>query len=172
MLDSGMVSPHVALYRPPEDITTEPGYFDRSPLASSSKSNQQDTRLTTGLGKGKMPMARGEEEDVKLPQSSGASSDADVEAPLLRMSKLDDDLDRIHERLDRIHGKLAEMEQNQRRELGAEHQPIVPVPARAPVEEDEDEVDEDAQDVEPMGDDDMDGALEGEFTSWSSSASN
>lgn len=145
--ESGTSSPGLALYRPPEDITSVRGYFDRSNKASSSRAEQ--TR----------------EQELEATLDPGEKHQAEVEELVERHRSM------ISEQVDAVlpdqlanHGheagwreaivELADAEQAMAR--------LDPIPAPGPPEE-EDDAEDDPQDVEPMGDDDMDGALEGMF---------
>ncbi|CAE6447141.1 unnamed protein product [Rhizoctonia solani] len=139
-------SPHVALYRPPEDLKTETGYFDdRFPLVPSSS-------LTTELGHTEQPAFAKEDEDEEI--ADGAITPGDEFMPVLEA--YDDAPERL---VEAPPAQPAIEDRAARQRVFADlEQRVAQMPRGPPIEEDEDE--EDAQDAEPMGDDDMDGALE------------
>ncbi|KAF8677376.1 hypothetical protein RHS04_05713 [Rhizoctonia solani] len=139
-------SPHVALYRPPEDMTSEPGYFDdRLPLASSGLATE--IAYTERLG-----MEQNEDDMPYRPLTPG---EPDEQMPAL--VAYDDVPERLVEDVPQPIVEAAEDQAARQRVLAELEQRVAQIPRAPPVEEEDEE---DAQDAEPMGDDDMDGALE------------
>ncbi|CAE6382190.1 unnamed protein product [Rhizoctonia solani] len=139
-------SPHVALYRPPEDMTPEPGYFDdRLPLALSG--------LPTEMAYTERPALNQEE----MPYSALNPAEPDEHMPALEA--YDDVPERLVEDAPQPEIEVVEDRVARQRALAELEQRVAQIPRAPPIEED-DEDEEDAQDAEPMGDDDMDGALE------------
>ncbi|KAG8699785.1 hypothetical protein FRC08_005103, partial [Ceratobasidium sp. 394] len=128
---SGTSSPSLALYRPPEDLSNVLGYFDRDTLAKSSARELEE-------------MLKSEPE--KRPESEQRDSNTVVGEPLADELIPRPELDEV------VAEAVGDLVQ-------AVAQPRAPPLVGVLQEEDEVE-DEDIQDIEPMGDDDMDGALE------------
>lgn len=141
--ESGTSSPGLALYRPPEDITSVRDYFDRSTKASSSKREwTEEQELEVGLG----PSSRHQAEVEELSERYRAMAAEQVGIVLQNQQA-----NPGHEA--ELRGAIDELAAIAR---------LDPPPIPEPVEE-EDDAEDDPQDAEPMGDDDMDGALEGMF---------
>ncbi|CAE6474360.1 unnamed protein product [Rhizoctonia solani] len=145
-------SPHVALYRPPEDMKADTGYFDdRLPLGLSSEMG------TTGSSHTEQP-ASSDEEDEEKPYR--AITPLEPDEPMPPLEAYGDAPERLIEAppaqpvIEFIEDRAA------RQRVFADLEQRVAQLPRVPIEEDEEDVEEDAQDAEPMGDDDMDGALE------------
>ncbi|CUA78051.1 E3 ubiquitin-protein ligase MARCH6 [Rhizoctonia solani] len=140
-------SPHVALYRPPEDMKSEAGYFDdRSPLAPPSDP-------TTDLGHAEQPEFAEEDDGEEIPDQGITPLEPDEPMPALEA--YDDAPERLIE-APPLEPVIEDRAARQRVFADLE-QRVAQMPRAPPIEEDDEE---DAQDVEPMGDDDMDGALE------------
>lgn len=139
--ESGTSSPGVALYRPPEEITAR-GYFDGSTKASSSKLEHA--------------------QELEPEANSGPSTEqlGEIEELIARS--------RVSRHVEQIAPVLPDPPMNPRQEaelierVGQAVARLEAPPAPGPIEEDDD-AEDDPQDAEPMGDDDMDGALEGAF---------
>ncbi|KAH7335166.1 hypothetical protein B0J17DRAFT_668903 [Rhizoctonia solani] len=144
-------SPHVALYRPPEDMKADTGYFDdRLPLGLSSSLDTTESSHT------EQP-ASSDDEDEEMPYRVITPLEPDEPMPPLEA------YDNAPERLIEAPPaqpviELIEDRAARQRVFADLEQRVAQLP-RVPVE-DEDDGEEDAQDAEPMGDDDMDGALE------------
>ncbi|KAG9099960.1 hypothetical protein FRC06_004671 [Ceratobasidium sp. 370] len=129
---SGTSSPSLALYRPPEDLSNVRSYFDRDAVAKSS-SRELEEML--------------EPESEKRPDPEQRDSNTVVGEPVADDFVPPPELD--EEAIAEAVGDLVQ----------AVAQPRGP-PLVAVLPEEDDVEDEDIQDVEPIGDDDMDGALE------------
>ncbi|CAE6440306.1 unnamed protein product [Rhizoctonia solani] len=145
-------SPHVALYRPPEDMKTETGYFDdRLPLAMSSG-------LSTELGHTEQPAFadedEDEDEDEEMPDK--AITPVELDEPMPALEAYHNAPERLIEVLP--DQPVIEDRAARQRVFADLEQRVAQMPRGPPIEEEEEE--EDVQDAEPMGDDDMDGALE------------
>ncbi|CAE6428946.1 unnamed protein product [Rhizoctonia solani] len=159
-------SPHVALYRPPEDINAATGYFD----------DHSHTTPSSGLAKEATHTVRpaeAEDEDEDEAENEDEDEDEDEEIPYRALTPVEPDEPMpVLEAYDNAPQRLVEAPVAQpaieaiedraaRQRVFADlEQRVAQMPRGAPIEEDDDDGEEDVQDVEPMGDDDMDGALE------------
>ncbi|QRV88979.1 E3 ubiquitin-protein ligase MARCH6 [Ceratobasidium sp. AG-Ba] len=128
-------SPGLALYRPPEDMH---GYFDRSTKAKSS-AQELEAALTP--------------EEGRRPEPEARDSNTVVGEPVADEPVLVDPEPELDE--DDMVAQIANVLEMQREGLLPRPREILPPPVQ-----DEDDIEEDVQDMEPLGDDDMDGALE------------
>ncbi|KAG8767308.1 hypothetical protein FRC12_006318 [Ceratobasidium sp. 428] len=129
---SGTSSPGLALYRPPEDLSSGLGYFDRGAVA---KASAQDLEAMFNPQPEQRP-------DSEPRDSNTVVGEPVADEPIIPEPELDEEV---------VAQAVGDFVQ-------AIAQPRGVPPA--PVLQEEDDVEEEVQDVEPMGDDDMDGALE------------
>ncbi|KAJ1306920.1 hypothetical protein OPQ81_007903 [Rhizoctonia solani] len=144
-------SPHVALYRPPEDMKIETGYFDHSPPVLP-------TGLATESGSGHTEQPTLAKEDADEETLYRVDTPVEPEEPMPLLEAYDAAPERVVEALP---APPAIEDRAARQRVFADlEQRVAQMPRAPPIEEEEDDGEEDAQDIEPMGDDDMDGALE------------
>ncbi|KAG8733382.1 hypothetical protein FRC11_006727 [Ceratobasidium sp. 423] len=153
---SAIDSPHVALYRPPEDMSAVTGYFDDRSHAASSPG------LATQVGHTVRPAeAEDEDEDEDEEMPYRALTPVELDEPMPALEAYDNAPERLVEAppaqpaIEIIEDRAA-----RQRVFADLEQRVAQMPRAPPIEEDDDDGEEDVQDAEPMGDDDMDGALE------------
>ncbi|KAG8694447.1 hypothetical protein FRC09_009839, partial [Ceratobasidium sp. 395] len=129
---SGTSSPGLALYRPPEDLSNGLGYFDRGAVA---KASAQELEAMFNPQPEQRP-------DSEPRDSNTVVGEPAADEPIVPEPELDEEV---------VAQAVGDFVQAIAQPRG------VPL---APVLQEEDDVEEEVQDVEPMGDDDMDGALE------------
>jgi hypothetical protein len=99
-----------------------------------------------------------QEDEDEMPYKTPTPVEPDEQMPALEA--YDDVPERLVEDAPQPVIEIVEDREARQRALAELEQRVAQIP-RAPLVEEEEEEEEDAQDAEPMGDDDMDGALEG-----------